>query len=202
MILTHGCDPSQVALTFDDGPNFEHTLSIINALEKHGAKGTFFLIGKWVKEFSFPTMKDMVIGGHEIGNHTMTHRPLGDLPLREVENEIAQAQQAIIEACGVAPTLLRPPYGNSPQLVEQLLIPTGMRVAMWSQMSGDWAAQSTEEIVSKINLETDKGEIVLLHDGGPSEMAADRHHTVEAVEIILEKYSGIKKFVTVSELTL
>lgn len=71
---------------------------------------------------------------------------------------------------------------------------------MWSQLSGDWAAKSPEEILSKVDLDTGKGEIVLLHDGSPDRFAGDRSNTVKAVEMILQKWPN-KKFVTVSELT-
>ena len=48
--LTHGSDPSQMALTFDDGPNDPHTLRLLDVLAKHNARATFFLIGKYVRQ--------------------------------------------------------------------------------------------------------------------------------------------------------
>src|SRR5215475_10631062 len=46
--LTHGSNPNQIALTFDDGPNDPHTLRLLDVLARYGAKATFFLIGKYV----------------------------------------------------------------------------------------------------------------------------------------------------------
>src|SRR6478609_2108031 len=48
--LTHGSDPSQMALTFDDAPNDPHTLHLLDVLAKHNARATFFLIGKYVRQ--------------------------------------------------------------------------------------------------------------------------------------------------------
>lgn len=199
MIITHGSNPSQVALTFDDGPNVD-TWKLLRVLNRYNAKATFFLLGKWVKQH-----RDICLAidreGHEIGNHTMTHPALGNLTINQIENEIYAAHKEIVNACGAHPKFFRPPYGQASQMVDQVLQPTGMNVVMWSQMSGDWAAESSDEILSKINLDTDKGEIILLHDGGPFSLGADRSHTVEAVERLLAANRD-KKFVTVSELTL
>lgn len=200
LILTHGSDPNQVALTLDDGPSPYWTMKILESLHKHSAKATFFVLGKWAQKYP-ELLRICAFNGHEIGNHTMNHQALGQLLPDQVEREIAEAQRIITTATGIPPKLFRPPYGNAPQAVEQILAPTGMRVVMWSQMSGDWAAESADEILSKINLDTGRGEIVLLHDGGPMDLGADRSHTVVAVERLLAAHPE-KKFVTVSELTL
>ena len=70
--LTHGSDPSQMALTFDDGPNDPHTLHLLDVLAKHNARATFFLIGKYVRKRP-DIVRAIAAAGHEIGRHTDRH---------------------------------------------------------------------------------------------------------------------------------
>lgn len=197
MILTHGSDPNQVALSFDDGPNEFHTMVLLEILEKYKAKATFFMLGKWVRER--PNIARCVKdAGHEIGNHGFSHAALGQIPGDVAFREIGETL-GVLEELGISAKLFRPPYGHHAEQLEPLAESFGMKTVMWSQLSGDWAAKIPEQVFSRVNLDTDKGEIVLLHDGGPDEMGADRSPTVKAVEMILQKWPN-KKFVTVSEL--
>src|SRR5262249_59188660 len=70
--LTHGSDPAQMALTFDDGPNDPHTLHLLDVLARHQAKATFFLIGRYVLERP-DIARAVQAAGHAIGNHTYNH---------------------------------------------------------------------------------------------------------------------------------
>src|SRR5215831_7729661 len=70
--LTHGSDPAQMALTFDDGPNDPHTMRLLEVLARHNARATFFLIGKYVQQRP-DIVRAIAAAGHEIGNHTFTH---------------------------------------------------------------------------------------------------------------------------------
>jgi len=196
LILSHGSDPSQVALTFDDGPS-GWTVELLPILAKYNAKATFFVLGKWVAEN--PEILNIISRlGHEIGNHTENHFAAGSISEQQLEIEIESCSKRIQNATWQLPKLFRPPYGNNPDRATKTADIFGLKTVMWSQLSGDWAAKSAEDIFSKVNLDTDKGEIVLLHDGSP-EKSADRSHTLKAVEMILQKWPN-KKFVTVSEL--
>src|ERR1051326_5576475 len=70
--LTHGSDPGQMALTFDDGPNDPHTMHLLDVLARHNAKATFFLIGSYVRQRP-EIARAVLAAGHEIGNHTYSH---------------------------------------------------------------------------------------------------------------------------------
>src|SRR5215831_20038271 len=70
--ITHGSDPRQMALTFDDGPNDPHTMHLLDVLAKHNAKATFFLIGRYVRQRP-EIARAVLTAGHEIGNHTDSH---------------------------------------------------------------------------------------------------------------------------------
>src|ERR1700761_6518351 len=70
--LTHGSDPHQMALTYDDGPNDPHTLRLLDVLAKHKVRATFFLIGKYVRQRP-DIVRAIAAAGHEIDNHTDSH---------------------------------------------------------------------------------------------------------------------------------
>ena len=110
--LTHGGDPSQMALTFDDGPNDPHTLRLLDVLAKHGAKATFFLIGKYVRQRP-EIARAILAAGHEIGNHTYSHPNLIFVSASRLRQELEDCGKALEDALGVKlffiPTSLRRP---------------------------------------------------------------------------------------------
>jgi peptidoglycan/xylan/chitin deacetylase (PgdA/CDA1 family) len=203
--LVHGNDPAQMALTYDDGPNDPHTLHLLDVLAKHGAKATFFLIGKYVRQRP-DVVRAIQAAGHAIGNHTYTHPNLIFVPIKQVRQELEDCRKILEEAIGAPAPLFRPPFGGRRPDVLKTARSLGMTPVMWSVTAYDWSAKSSEAIVEKVGSEiashrNPQGEIVLLHDGGHRTFGTDRHYTVEATRSLLEKYSAAgKKFVAIPDL--
>ncbi len=201
--LTHGSDPGQMALTYDDGPNDPHTLRLLDVLARHEAKATFFLIGQYVRQR--PEIARAIQGaGHEIGNHTYSHPNLIFVSPAKLRQELQDCRKALEDAIGIPAPLFRPPFGGRRPDVLKTVRSLGLLPVMWSVTAFDWSAKSPEEIVDKVARQVDgrrrkQGEIVLLHDGGHLAFGVDRSHTVAATSVLLEKYAT-KRFVTVSEL--
>ena len=101
----------QVALTFDDGPDPAHTPALLDALDALGVKATFFLVGAGV-DANPALCRRIVDAGHEIGNHTYSHRYLPLSRSRSVARELLATDRAIADVAGVVPALARPPYGG------------------------------------------------------------------------------------------
>jgi peptidoglycan-N-acetylglucosamine deacetylase len=203
--LTHGSDPSQMALTFDDGPNDPHTMHLLDVLAKHNARATFFLIGKYVRQRP-EIARAIVAAGHEIGNHTESHPNLIMVSAGRLRHELNQCGKALEDALGKKVTLFRPPFGGRRPNVLRMARSMGLGAVMWSVSGHDWTAQSGGEIVEKVGRQVDshhkpQGEIVLLHDGGHLAFGADRGFTVEATRKLLERYAA-KRFVAVSALSV
>jgi peptidoglycan/xylan/chitin deacetylase (PgdA/CDA1 family) len=201
--LTHGSDPNQMALTFDDGPNDPHTMHLLDVLAKHNAKATFFLIGKYVRQRP-DIARAILAAGHEIGNHTDSHPNLILVSAARLRQELADCSKALEDALGKKVTLFRPPFGGRRPNVLRTVRGMGLNPVMWSVTGYDWSAKSAAEIVKKVSGQVDsrhkpQGEIVLLHDGGHLAFGTDRKSTVEATDRLLERYAG-KQFVTVSGL--
>src|ERR1041385_117824 len=97
--LTHGSDPRQMALTFDDGPNDPHTMHLLDMLAKHNARATFFLIGKYVRQRP-EVARAILAAGHEIGNHTDSHPNLVLVSAKRLRQELADCGKALEDALG------------------------------------------------------------------------------------------------------
>jgi peptidoglycan/xylan/chitin deacetylase (PgdA/CDA1 family) len=191
-----------VAVTFDDGPG-PATPAILDVLAAHQARATFFLVGQNVRALP-EVSKAIVRAGHEVGNHTFSHRALPSLARADRDREIGAGRDAIFEATGVEPRLLRPPFGF--QNVGSYLDTrrAGYTVVGWSLVGEDWRADPPRTIAARITDTAAPGDIALLHDGSdqPGDAPdADRRATVAALVLVLEHFRARRlRAVTVSEL--
>jgi peptidoglycan/xylan/chitin deacetylase (PgdA/CDA1 family) len=203
--LTHGADPAQMALTFDDGPNDPHTLHLLDVLARHDTKATFFLIGKYVR-LRPEIARAIRDAGHAIGNHTYNHPNLIFVSAARLRQELEDCHKALEDAIGTPAPLFRPPFGGRRPSVLRTVRSLGLEPVMWSVTGFDWDATSAEAIVHKVRTQVDsrrrkQSEIVLLHDGSHRGFGFERKYTVEATRVLLEKYSAEgKKFVSVQGL--
>lgn len=192
---------STLALTFDDGPNPKATPRLLNLLDQHRARATFFLIGKYVR--AFPELAaEISARGHLIGNHTDTHPSLLWLSRRRVAAELTRCGESVEQATGKPPLWMRPPFGfRGPQLgaaVRQV----GLKgVVMWSVTARDWDAQPARQTIERL-LQVRGGDIVLLHDGDHRCVGAPRDHTIVALEFWLPRWrdAGLE-FVTLEAIS-
>ena len=144
--LTHGSDPGQIALTYDDGPNDPHTLRLLDVLAKQEAKATFFLIGRYVKQRP-DIARAIQAAGHAIGNHTFTHPNLVLCSPAKLNQELSECGKALEDAIGAPASLFRPPFGGRRPDVLRTVRAMGMDPVMWSVTAFDWSARSSEFIV-------------------------------------------------------
>ena len=190
----------RLALTYDDGPNDPYTSQLLDVLAKHGTKATFFLIGKYVKQRP-DIVRRVVEAGHSVGNHTWNHPNLIFCSAAETRRQISETQKAIEDACGVRPTLFRPPFGGRRPGTFSVARELGLTPIMWGVTCYDWSAISNESIERKAREQIRGGDVILLHDGGHKGFGADRSHTVKATANLLREYSEQGyKFVSVPEM--
>ncbi len=190
---------STLALTFDDGPNPAATPQLLNLLDRHNARATFFLVGKHVRSFG-SLAKEIADRGHSVGNHTETHPNLTFLSRRRIEDELSRCDLAIESATGKAGRWMRPPYGfRGPQLDRVIRRRGGAGVVMWSVAARDWQPQPAERVVERLR-RVHGGDIVLLHDADYKVPQADRRHTIAALEYWLPRWkdAGLR-FVNLDE---
>ena len=119
-----------IALTFDDGPG-PYTAHLLDILDQYGAKATFFLIGSKVSAQA-DVLRRMHARGHQLGNHSWSHPELPKLPIDQIAGEIDRTNEAIRQATGVKPSILRPPYGAVNGVVLEQIRARGMSSILWS----------------------------------------------------------------------
>jgi peptidoglycan/xylan/chitin deacetylase (PgdA/CDA1 family) len=179
----------QLALTYDDGPNDPYTWRLMEVLERHGVKATFFLIGRYVQEKP-EIARALVDAGHALGSHTWDHPNLIFESSDEVRRQLQQTQRAIFDATGVDAKLFRPPFGGRRPVSLRVARSLGLQTVMWSVTCYDWKAKSADEIVSHAERQVRGGDVILLHDGEHHRIGVDRSRSVEASDRILTRYQA------------
>ena len=197
--LRHTPDAGSLALTFDDGPNPSVTPGLLDLLETHRVRATFFLIGKFAREERSLT-QEIAQRGHCVGNHTDTHPPLVFLSPKNIREELERCDEAVESATGSAPKWMRPPYGFRSPFLDGVVRRSGKNeVVMWSRMARDWTPQPAKGVIHRLR-KARGGDIVLLHDGDHRVLRGDRGHTVRAAEYWLPRWkeAGLR-FVTLDD---
>lgn len=185
-------EQKMIALSFDDGPNTTTTVQMLDMLEKHGVKGSFYVIGKNINDTTAAVMKRAFDMGCDIQNHSFSHVRMNELTAEEIQKEIRMTTELIEKYVGVIPTFFRPPYIAYNQLVYDnidLTFISGIGIE-------DWVPTITAEERAKRMLDiAADGVIYLLHDMLGNEA------TVQALDIAIPqlKEQGYQ-FVTVPEL--
>jgi peptidoglycan-N-acetylglucosamine deacetylase len=171
-----------MALTFDDGPS-ESTPALLRLLAEHDVAATFFQCGANVERLP-EVAREVVRGGHEIGNHSQTHPKFYFRSPSFIREELTRAQAAIENAAGVSPSLFRAPFGvrwPGMRAAQQSLRLMGV---MWTVIGRDWKLD-TKSIVRRVLRKIDNGSIVCLHDGRELRARPDVGNTIEAVRCLI-----------------
>jgi len=177
-----------LALTFDDGPSPAITPQVLDILDKHNVKVTFFLIGLHVAD-NPALVREIHVRGHEIGNHSWSHRKFSELSPNQIEKDIAKAQYAITSAGAPAPRLFRAPYGDVNAMVRSHV---SMTVVSWNVDPEDWRDRKADKVVEHVLSTAKPGAIIDLHDIYQS--------TADALDPMLTELEKTYQLVTVSEL--
>lgn len=190
----------QLALTYDDGPNDPHTLSLLDVLARHNVRATFFLIGCYVQQRP-DIAREVAKAGHVIGNHTFNHPLLTFKSTDELRTQLAGCEQALTDAVGEHSKLFRPPFGARRPAVLRVARRMGLEPIMWNVTGYDWNAPSVEHIERKVTSRVRGGDVILLHDGGHRAFGADRSYTVAATDRLISRYKSQGfEFVTIPEM--
>ena len=182
-----------IAMTFDDGPHPHNTPRLLDMLRVRNIKATFFVIGQSVDLYP-QVVRRTVAEGHEIGNHTYTHRWLSKSSDAEIRVDLTRCRDAIARATGVHPRTMRPPYGGFLQRQREMVhAEFGYPTILWSVDPLDWKRPGSSVVTSRILHSTTAGSIILSHDL--------HSQTVDAMPATLDGllHRGFQ-FVTVSQL--
>jgi peptidoglycan/xylan/chitin deacetylase (PgdA/CDA1 family) len=177
----------QLALTYDDGPNDPDTLRLMEVLARHNVKATFFVLGRFVREKP-EIVQQLVAAGHVIGNHTWDHPHLIFASNSELRRQVLQTQSAVFDACGVTPSLFRPPFGGRRPGTLSTVRELGLEPVMWKVTCFDWKPTSADKVFAHAQKQIRGGDVILMHDGDQLAMGADRGHSVAATDRLVAQY--------------
>ena len=145
------------AITFDDGPDSDTTPAVMDLLEHHNARGTFFVVGENARRHP-GVLRQMHAAGHAIGNHTWAHPSLPKINRWERFEQIRACEKVIRP---YSHKLLRPPFGDQSYASRLDAGLMGFRVITWSLLAGDWESVDPETTARRLVKSMQPGSILL-----------------------------------------
>jgi len=177
----------EVAITIDDGPDPEVTPQVLDLLDAHGQRATFFCIAERVA--AHPALaREIVARGHSIQNHTARHRHnFSFLGPRGFEAEISQAQQLLFEVTGERPSCFRAPAGLRNPFLAPVLHRLGLSLVSWTRRGFDTRERDAAAVLARLARDLEPGDILLLHDGNAARTNDGRAVVLAVLPPLLER---------------
>ncbi|MDP8203739.1 MAG: polysaccharide deacetylase family protein [Candidatus Tenebribacter mawsonii] len=191
-----------VALTFDDGPHPEFTVYLLDLFKKKGIRATFFVTGKNIEKHKDIIIR-MIKDGHELGNHSYSHKNLIFKKKNKIKEEIEKTDMLLRELGVKGKILFRPPFGRILFAASHVLVALNKKVIMWNVPTKDYKLNDPKVILKRIYKRIKPGSIIVLHDSGIDRVGnkINRQATIIAVKALLDELPKRGyKFMTVSEL--
>jgi peptidoglycan/xylan/chitin deacetylase (PgdA/CDA1 family) len=193
--------PGEMALTFDDGPNPAWTPRLLEILAEHEARATFFLVGKFAA--TEPALvRRIAAAGHLVGNHSWSHPNLALTATARVREELERTSGVLEHITGQQVRYFRPPFGARRPAVLRVARELGLEPVLWNAITSDWSEPSETRIAQRLSGTIDRNQRrgratnLVLHDGGHRGPGANRGPSVGAAALLIERYKGAHRFVT------
>ena len=155
-------DDKKISLSFDVAWGSNNIDEILNILDKHNAKATFFLVGSWVDD-NEELVKKIHSKGHELGNHSNTHSNTTVLSDEDILEEIQLTGNKIEKITDEEVNLYRPPFGELDDKTMEICKSLGYQVIKWDIDSLDWKEIGTQHVIDRVIRNSEPGSIVLFH---------------------------------------
>jgi peptidoglycan/xylan/chitin deacetylase (PgdA/CDA1 family) len=190
----------ELALTFDDGPS-QWTPPILDLLQAHGARATFFVLGA-ATDGREEIVRRAAAEGHELGNHAFSHSDPEELPDDVLREELERTNELLEQIVGRRPVHFRPPYAATNFRVADVARSAGLEHTVLRSIDpADWDTTDSSAIATHVLERARPGAIVCLHDGNPPHDRSSRQPTVDALmQLVPELTVSGFRLVTVSEL--
>ncbi|HUB45089.1 MAG TPA: polysaccharide deacetylase family protein [Acetobacteraceae bacterium] len=183
-----------IALTFDDGPDPEITPQILDLLDQHDAKASFFCIGK--RAAACPhIVTEIIRRGHSVENHSNNH-PIGFAfySLGALRREVTRGQATLSEISGTTPRFFRAPFGLRSPLLAPVTAKVPLCYVSWTRRGYDSVSRSPEKVLRRITRGLAAGDILLLHDTAMSRTGRGTPVVLDVLPRLLEQLeaSGLR----------
>ena len=157
-------EDKKIALTFNCAWGDEDILNILDILDTHNVKCTFFIVGTWAEKHP-ESLKEIHSRGHEIGGHSYNHGHYKKMNYQEIIADLNKCDKAIEDVINQDITLFRGGYGEYSDDVLDAAKSTNRTYIQWSVDSIDYNAKSMDEIIKRVTDKTTPGDIILMHTG-------------------------------------
>ena len=183
----HAASRREIALTFDDGPDPAVTPRVLDLLDAHGAKATFFCIGRKARRAS-SIVRDIAARGHCIANHSDGHaNGFAAYGPRRLRSDILTAQDTLGTITGRAPAYFRAPMGFRSPFLDPVLASLGLTCVSWTRRGFDTVRTDTAQALARLTRGLSAGDILLLHDRGGRRSSADSALVLSVLPALLQR---------------
>ena len=165
-IYSVGIEEKKIAISFDAAWGADDFNRIMEILDKHQVKTTFFMTGEWVEKYP-ECVKTLVEKGHDLGNHSATHPDMTTLSKEKQQEQILKVHNAVKELTGYEMELFRPPYGAYNNDVIRTCYALNYYPIQWDVDSLDWKDYTASQIINNVcnHKSLGPGSIILCHNG-------------------------------------
>ncbi len=157
-------DEPKISLTINCAWNDDDIDKILETLEEHQVKVTFFMVGDWIEKYS-DSVRKIHKAGHEIANHSYNHPHVNNLSYDKNSEQVQKCSELIEQITGKPSTLYRGPYGEYNDTVMQSAKDNNHMVIQWSIDTLDYKALTGEQMWERIQSKLENGAIILMHNG-------------------------------------
>lgn len=177
----------QFAITIDDGPDPAVTPAVLDILDAHDARATFFCIA--TRAQAHPALcREIVARGHSVQNHSHHHVHTFSLLGRTgFAREIGSAQRALADITGVEPRFFRAPAGLRNPLLDGVLHRLDLTLVSWTRRGFDTRRGDAARVLASLTRDLQAGDIVLLHDGNAARTPEGRAVVLDALPVLLDR---------------
>ncbi len=173
--------------TFDDGPS-EHTPALLDALEAHGVRATFFLVARQLEhERGRRIAREIIARGHTVGLHSYRHDDLSTLDAVALRRDLDRSERIYADVFGARPWLFRPPYGRHSEALDLELATRGYTQVLWNITTSEGHAHTAEEVVAGFRESLDRQERMPRGPGGVVVFHDTHRWVVEAMPRVFEE---------------
>ena len=162
----------EVALTIDDGPDPLVTPQVLDILDRHGARASFFCVGDMA--LRYPDLcREIVRRGHAIENHSQSHSYVfAAFGPRRVATDVDRGQHTVYSLTGETPRFFRPAAGLRSVFLDPVLAQRGLRLVSWTRRGFDTCDGRADAVYRRLSRDLKAGDVLLLHDGNAARTAA------------------------------
>jgi peptidoglycan-N-acetylglucosamine deacetylase len=170
----HASARGEIAVTIDDGPDPAVTPAVLDLLDAHGAKATFFCIGTEAR--AHPALcREIVRRGHSVQNHSDRHsHRFSLLGPKAMAREVAAAQASLADITGEAPRFFRAPAGLRNPFLAPILQRLDLQLVSWTRRGFDTVQHEPTGVLARLARDLQAGDILVAHDGNAARAADGR----------------------------